>query len=411
MANFFESIKKVGIILPVISMFVMRPSHLGEAYNFLSSLLLIGSSFVLMVLSLKVTDLRRDWVTVPILMILFWFYLLWQGIVSSVLAESLYYSVLLSLIVGVAAMMLFSSRLRLYSFAHVLVVVLALLGYSSIFTLFLNIQFGPYGLVLGKLPIPTYSTGDLLFPFSLGYNIVPQPWGPTYRLSGFWREVGIAQAIFSWAIAVLLFSHGLRWRKFLILGAVSGALASQSTLAFINVALVFILYFLIEGRIKFFKKAIAIASVTPIAIYLFSFALTDPTIGLSAKLETASFSDRMVSINEALWAVSHNPFGYGMYGNDGIARANSGITLISSVAAIGIPGAILYVLIWVGAIFADKTPIRKAVCILPIFLTALTSQPLIDSFGIYIILMLPAVIVSKPEFLMLTLSERGSKSN
>ena len=380
------------ITLAVLSLFLMRPSHLGEAYNFAGSLIFLAAAFFTFLLQKQRPDNFRHALLVPMMMCLFWMYSVFLAGMIDVVELFLYYGALLAFIVDSGAVMLFASRQRLHKFTQIFVTIVGFLGLSSLVTLGLNLFVPPEQLVFGRLSIPTYNSGDLLLPFSLGYNKIMQPWGLTYRLSAFWREVGIAQAIFAWAMGVLLFSSDFPRRKILLIGAVGGAFATQLTLALMNVALVFSLFAFVSNKRSFGVKFVFGLLSLPIATLLFLYALNDESTGLLAKMGTVSYSDRIYAIENAFLALSENPWGYGLYSNNGVVRANSGINLLSSVAATGILGMLIYLSIWITAIFSDENAIKKSICLAPIFLTMLTSQPLIDGFGIYVILILPVVV-------------------
>ena len=386
LARFFVSIA-------ALSLFVMRPSHLGEAYNSIGIAIFFLSSMMAMVFSRNIADrVQKAWLPV-LAFVLFWVYVFFHAQILGVSSVFVFYTVLLSLFIGAACLIIFSSYELTKQFTTFFVTLVGCLGFSSLLTFLIGFILPMSELVYGKLSIPTYPTGDLLVPLSLGYNQISTPWGVVYRLGGFWREVGIAQAIFCWALVVVLSSKGLRFRKLLIMGCIGGAIATQSTLAYSNLALVLALYLLFISKVRFIHKFLLVLILSPVFLSLVWFSVTDESVGLAAKIDGVSFSDRMIAIQYALSFLSENPWGYGMYGNSGVIRTNAGINLIASSGALGVVGVLLYLISMAAAVYDRENMMPKLVAFLPIFLTSLTSQPLIDSLGVAVILMMPVCLM------------------
>lgn len=67
------------ITLAVLSLFLMRPSHLGEVYNFAGSLIFLAAAFFIFLLQKQRPDNFRHALLVPMMMCLFWMYSVFQA--------------------------------------------------------------------------------------------------------------------------------------------------------------------------------------------------------------------------------------------------------------------------------------------------------------------------------------------
>ena len=128
------------------------------------------------------------------------------------------------------------------------------------------------------------------------------------------------------------------------------------------------------------------------SLFLFYFAIFDENIGLASKLDGASSFDRLNSVLNSLSYLSDDPWGYGIYGDSGVSAKNSGINLIGAAAAIGVPGLFFVIFFWGCAIFFSDRKLLRFFALLPIMTTAITSQPLLDSFAVWIIFVAPTVL-------------------
>lgn len=386
----------VGIYTAVACVFLVRPSHLGEEFNLPGTLLLFGASLLFIIFSrgyLSVVAVKRV-ISVPVLLITFWFFMIFHGLYNEISFRGLYFSSISAILISFSIFAISLNEDIQQKFTVVLVFIIGILGLSSVISVALSVLIPLENMIIGKIEVSTYRSGDLFFPFSLAYDKSGMDYTSNIRFGAFWREVGIAQAIFSWATAVLLFSPTIRYRKTQLFGTIGGCILTQSTLASINLSIVFLAYAILSNSRNIWKKAFAICFATLFSGLLFISFFTTETIGVFDKILTTSFLDRWTSLSYGIYEFKKNPFGYGFYGNSEYLISNTSINLIASLAGLGIFGVILYINIWIYSVFFDKNPRKKLACIFPIFITALTSQPLIDSFGIYIILSLPAVLQS-----------------
>lgn len=383
------------ISLVVLSIFFMRPAHLGEAYNFFGALLFVLSSF-LASNSRSVHFAVRDTRLIPVYAMLFmWVYFFIDGMILGVTSPYIYYSIILALMVFTGSWMIVASKALAHATTKLFVRVVSVLGLSSLVTLILSL-FIPIGsLQIGHIVVPTYGTGELFFPLSMGYGQKFYPWGTTYRFSAFWREVGISQAIFCWAFIVVLGSNLFKARSFFLVGIVGGIFATQSTLAYFNLGVVFVSYILFLRKTGVLQKIVTAALSFPVGVGLAYISIFNEDIGLASKINGESFYDRYYAMENGIAYLREFPWGFGLYGN-GLGGSNSGINLIAQSAAIGIVGLFAIFIFWVSLIVFDKDPKWKFIALFPIFFTMLTSQPLLDSFGIYAIMLLPVRLIAKP---------------
>jgi hypothetical protein len=231
---------------------------------------------------------------------------------------------------------------------------------------------------LGRYDLESY--GDVYFPFTISYGYRDYFGVTVPRLGAGFRESGIAQAFFACSIISIPRLRSLKEFLLLVLLLIGG-LATQSTT---GVALVAIAFCVRIARLEAVGKVSRVGLVIAMSVIGFAAietAINDETVGFAAKEDTESYFDRRDQTQQGLEFFFKHPMGQGAYSPD----SPTGINLIASLGAIGIFGAILICLNGVFAIICSFDRVAKAFFILPIFLTALTSQPLLDAPLVYVL--------------------------
>lgn len=375
-----QSISAWGFVL---AMYLMRPSHMGEGYNLIGLLLLLGVSVF--------ATFSNDWKPStrtnikPFMLLILWIFLYFHSILNGVDSDFPLFSAISAIIVFLSAVFLLGSKSVERRISRNFIYALAFFGFSSIVTAVLTPVFGTSKLFLFVLRNKSYATtGDILFPFTMAYDYKIYAWGLFPRMSLGWREAGIAQAIYAWALAIVLFAPKFKGRIFLIIVLSAAIVMTQSTLAYSNLMLVLIGWYLPRAKWTPFNIFVTLPITLVISGFLIYFSIFDENIGFASKEHGDSYLDRYYAVQAGIDLFKENPLGVGVYARS--SDYNAGINLISSAGFIGIFGFILAVIAFLAPTYLSENRYYSAVCVLPIIVTALTSQPLLDSFGIWLLI-------------------------
>jgi hypothetical protein len=263
---------------------------------------------------------------------------------------------------------------------------LSFMGYSSLASFLLFLLFGRLeSLILLELDVGYFNTSQILFPFSILYHEMHSGDFSVLRFQSIFRESGIAQGFYLSAIVVSYFSNRSRP---LIWGLILGLLMTFSTTGIAIAVIILPLMLLLKNR---FKGNESLRSFKWISFFLFlplvayvtiEASFNIPYIGIESKQAThnAAISDRLPELSSiSLW-------GDGLYSI--YAQENSSINALKAIESIGVIGFVLYCFIFTGLCIlgTKKHGIKVFLSILPLFITSIFAQPLIDAPFIYILL-------------------------
>ena len=359
----------------------MRPTLLGSEYTVVSLLFTSISLFYYIVFVKDSLQTEKTHLYMFSFFAIMWLYILNTSVLNNAINVGFTLKAFISnvFIFGVFGYILSNKQINLLFF-KTLVYIMAILGFSEIISTMLIELVGVENLVLFKI-----SKYNVLFPFSLEYGVYTVPGVHVFhRFMEFFREAGLAQAFLSWA---LVYAYYYKFSKWIFIGIVFGIVLTLSTVAIINLFMVITLLYIVNGNISVIRRLLRsyLSAVFSVVIVFIAYYL--PGIGLKAKSEThgVSVSDRGDNMLQGLQNMFNNPLGTGMYGTE---ETHSGINLIAMSDEIGLP-ALLF------AIFIFFTPFlfRKVqnnsyylVSIIPILLTSLVAQPILDAPLVYIFL-------------------------
>jgi len=375
---------KVVTFFLIIATFMMRPTALGQK---LSSISLCISILTLIIYILLGNNSHRFFIknnnknATLFCSIIFWFYC---GIQSLIMNSSNIEFSLKAIIINLAILIVFyiilSCDIINYYFFKTLIIILALFSISYYITFIFSFIVGLDKIHIFNINIEGYPTSGLVyFPFTIEYNKTLVNGVTVIRALTFFREAGIAQMFYLWGI----FISGIYFNKKKIIKLILflGMISCFSTTGFI----IFIIVYLINIFLNINKyKLKSVIAMAVIVIFTFIFMNTN---GISIKDKALeSITDRTYAITQGINLLVENPlFGIGYYNGD--TGTNMGINFISSLYMIGLVGGILYLSIFIVTFI--KTTNKKVfiLSILPILITLLFTQPLIDSPLIYIMLL------------------------
>jgi hypothetical protein len=377
----------MGVLLFFFSTLI-RPSRLGEEYSLPGTLMIVGLSL------LYILYFRRSAISISRLMLaaVISFYLLYLTAYSMLAGNtngSPVKSLILISVTAFASAVLTSSALIRNAFLKSIIYASAALSFSSIVTMVLLIS----GISFEKLHIfdirISSSNGDfytqfgqVLFPFTICYDRIGV-WGVGIpRIAHWFREVGITQAFFAWAALAAFFSN-IQHRKTVTFLILLGTLLTLSAVAPFSVAFCLIVMFLASESGHPGKKLLfflVVAAVVGLGVYSLFLAVSDSYLGLGQKLASASFSDRQRGVLEGINFLLAHPFGAGFY------NGTSAINLVAALSELGIPGALGFVGLVGYGIWGFPRPWARTAMLMPILITMLVSEPLLDAGYFYLVL-------------------------
>ena len=190
---------------------------------------------------------------------------------------------------------------------------------------------------LGHLHISTYNSGEVFFPFSIAYGWVYSPtFGSFPRFAAGFREAGIAQAFFVWAI--LSAQHfDIRARKIVLAGLLLGLFETFSTMAFfvLGICLALQWFFTAQGSLARRVGVLVFGSVlVGVCAYI---AIFSEGFGVQSKQDGESMGDRTASMQKGFERLLENP----LFGARATERGNA-INLVGELGSTGLVGFLCF---------------------------------------------------------------------
>lgn len=370
-------IKWLQIFLMFIPLLLMRPSLLGEEFSSIVIPVLLLALFVKVILRNKESKVSfdRSHVIILLLFLLIWIYLLAVSVLNN--AYHLDYTI--------KAFILHASIITIFSFLlsekeinrlffKVIVYILSFFGISSLISILL-IEFSSADIIIAQ--VIDY---DVLLPFSVRYGVYTVPNIHVFqRFMAFFREPGIAQAFYAWAVVYCVY---FRFHKFILLGLIFGLLATLSTAGILSLSIVLFLLFLFKQNISLYARISRILISGFLVISMYAGLYYMPFIGIQAKSNTHSESLDDRSLNMFSASENWNFFGNGMYSS---VEKHSGINLISMLDEIGLLAFVLVVFLYFSPLVIKKQDnLFYFISFVPIALTSILAQPLLDAPLVYL---------------------------
>lgn len=366
-----------------LCMICCRPWRLGVDHSLLGSfgMLFIGIASIIGGIERAVL---KNGLVLAISIVIFWIFLaLHANLVGSSGLSAAFNAAILNSAAAFGCALFFSHSRRSEMFFRIILSFFLASAISTCITYAVQFFSGANwrSLVVAKIPVTDsifYSRfGDVLFPFSVQYNLSWFRGVELPRITYMLREVGISQAVIGWVCLAAIIAYRQRLPTWM-LALLAIALASTLSTMLVVTALLIAMYILYSAKMAKIVKNSLLAIAAIGAVYATVIWANDDTFGVAGKVGTASFLDRSRAIQASLENFSENPLGVGIYSALGTDTA---VTFIAQLQEIGILGALFASLImlfahyWRGQVGGSMIPY------LPIIVAALTSQPLIDVPG------------------------------
>jgi hypothetical protein len=372
---------RLKLIVLLAGAFALRPAVFGQRWTE-AGLILLLVAFALHLLEIRGRPQLTRQVTIVVLFgAALWLFLLGQAVLNQVehLGWAIKAVIAHLVVIPIAGLMLSHGPTnRRFFRGFILVMLVPVVSYWITCALSLLVPIDR--LFLFRID-QGYSgnAGDTYLPLTPVYGFVSSFRIP--RLLGWFRESGIFQAFLLWAyVSLPSFDLDRRWiRLLLLLGVVACLSTAGAVLLLLTVALVYLISARHRRSRRLAVTALLVVATTVVALYA-------PVVGLRAKSAAMprSITDRVESTRYGLDMLAHHPLGVGIYD---ASPPMAGINLIASIFFIGVIGFVLVLLTWFAPALAAPDPRRYLIAAMPLFLTSLLAQPLLDAPLMYIMLM------------------------
>lgn len=383
----------IASVILVANAFLLRPAAFGQN---LSSVALVVSVVFLFFHLFSAKNSRKNLYdldnirAMKKLIALVFFYLFYVLLLFVIFQKSNLDYLLKEIVLTVGVVISYSvflSRTDINEkFFNLMATLVSIIGWSGFFTILIS-QFVDVQLLrVGGVEIEGYESyagvdvGGIYFPFTMIYGNFTTGDFVFYRVSGFFREPGIYQAI---CCSLVLYEGLGRCSKMVLIGLILGCILSLSSIGVLLLPMTLALLYALKKRKVTFRIFFALLSI-PFGAFLI---MNLPGIGLADKLVThsTSISDRTEAMLNGVNSLWINPLGYGLFGN---ASQNSGINMIAALGSIGVVGFILQFFILSGYRFnLNYSSICRIGFCVPIVVTSVFSQPIYGAPMVYIFTM------------------------
>lgn len=394
-----QSLLLLGLL---VVCFMLRPTAGGQTLTPVALLLILAIATVdLISRHFVVNRPSAHAVSVAVLGIGLWVYLAVHSVASGGgRTDFVAKSIIAHIVVIAASFLVFTDASSNRKFFRYLSIWLMVPIVSYVVTASIAYFIGFDSLYMFSMTIEDYpGTGDVMFPLTPVYTYIEVPGVRLVRLSGFFRESGIAQAFFGWGFVAAPFL----WRRVLLVRSIfaAGMIFTISTAGIFLLAILIIAVSVLNigmGKGSRQRRAWKLLSLAIVAcsVGFGTYYINEnvPVVGLKDKEErSVSADDRYDANSGSLQTVADFPMGLGLYSS---TIPNSTINLIGSIREIGLPGLFLFLVLYLGPPLLLRHKLYALLCVVPVLLTAISSQPLLDAPFAYLLLFFaPASLVAR----------------
>jgi len=395
-------LKKSLLFLWVSVFLCLRPSIFAWRYNLVIFIFLtIVSAFVLYVHRKDLSRVEKNSFGLLLLIFGLVLYLFVQGMLLSSNPRTIFN--VSFLVIGISALSLYILRLDKIFIIKSIIYIHVILSVSSIITILLFVLsgFNSDSIMVSsasdflKNYISSEEVGsfqyDMMFPFSVRWSDTELLGITIPRLTGIYREPGMAQIFFLTAY-FLTYVIELKRAKLIRAILLIGGLLTFSTAGLLSlVGGYLVMWFYPRYKIRInLAKTLLILIILPVITIA---GLYTPNYGLLAKMESESGKERSKSYQRSLNLITERPwFGWGYYSKSFDRNAGADqdyvdtLGLVGVIYQIGIAGVVLYLLIWFYS-FRYFNDYRTYFILMPCFLTLLVSQPSYNDMLVWFLLM------------------------
>lgn len=368
-------ITNIFVLLFLLIVFLYKPTTIGAILTPIAMVL----TFLCIVFHKK-ASLRKSVFLMSIAAIMFYTYIFMLDAIKMNTIELNYYKAAISIITLIIGFDLSLSKIQKELFKKYFILLLCFFSLSCICSIFLcssgaNVE----SLEICRFHIEAYDYNlTILFPFTPYTGVIPFDFLTIPRLSALFRECGIAQLFYCWAIAEsdYYFNSNKLVVKFLLY---AGAICCLSTAGFVSLFLLVSLKFVY----KLFSEKISLLKILTIPIlfgavlglyWLVQFA---PIIGMENKNQTSSDA-RLGNIDVIFNTWTQSPSNF-IFGAEMDMIGSAGTAFYQRFYYIGLLGVILYALIIYFGYRYSKNHKRFILANVAGIVTALMAQPIWDA--------------------------------
>lgn len=391
---------KTLVFFWTLSLLCFRPSIFGEKHN--PVVFIVFLSITVLLIGIEKPSINKNSFSIFLLVGLMTCYFFTQGLIlgspTSVVLNSCFLIVFVSLLVAIVVPTNALSIIRAFVHIHVILAISSIITISHFLVSGLNpdnlIVVMDLGPLLGRTQEEykyAFEGHTLYFPYSVNWAAVGIGGYSIPRMLGVYREAGMAQIFFftAYFLSYLVSFNRIKLvRTLLLLGGIL-TFSTSGLLSFFIGYLV--LNYFPQWSIKFSaKKLLVIFIVIPVVLAVLIFT---PDIGILDKITSISGNQRTQSFLYSINLLAENPlFGAGYYkGFENMERLGEEyvqfLGIIGVAYQIGIVGLVLYFLPWLYAIryFHNK---KTVFVLMPCFVTLFFSQPSYNDMIVWFLLLI-----------------------
>lgn len=370
----FTPSQAAGVLMFAATMLV-RPSLFGEEFTYVGSVVVFAVGCMVLLLGKCEVRLLRLTVLSQGSAITLWTWLALHSYlagVSAVFPVTAFGTVTLCC---AGALLGFSNSECHDAFFASLRGYLALMGASYLVTAVLAQVVGLDTLYVGTVSVKHYAEATRMhLPFTFAYSYREVAGILLPRSGAGFREAGIAQAFYAFSILTMPRIDRLRDRVVFVLFIIGG-FGALSTIGMGIVGVSALARLANVGHASKIRVNWTTIVGALLAYWAIDFGMNDKGVGLSRKLDSMSYFDRERQTMDGLAYFWAHPFGAGMYST----ASPAGINLLSLLGNIGILGLVAVIGNIVASWLGSENRLQKFVAMLPLFVTGLFSQPLLDA--------------------------------
>jgi len=372
---------------------LLVPSIFGAAYNKeLFIALVLMTIFIVYHSKNHFVDISVNKIILFLILLANVLYFLIQGLILSTSISTVLNS---SLFIGALIPLLFvmSSPLIQQKFIDCFISIHFILALSAVISIFLLIFYNLDQLSYSEFRIKDYSSRSILFPFTVYWSKFNHLWIPLPRMSGIYKEPGLAQAFFLTAFWLsVVAKKNVLTRSILFLGA----LLTFSGAGMFNILISFAVFIGIGQRLFtiIIRRPIFFLVIFTVLAIVFSIGYPE----IKRKANSLSGKERFKSYTYSLETLKKNPiWGTGYYSSrkvDGTYGDVQELGLLGAAYQLGYFGLILYLGVWAFSIIIINKGAHLYVFV-PFLTTLLFFQP---NYNDPIIWLLLTLNIRKIEF-------------
>lgn len=390
---------KLLVVLMLLSTFLYKPTTIGINYTPIGMILSLLCCLLFISISKgRQVTLSKKNIALMAAITLYFSYACFQSVILlgwfDINLLKAYFSIICLVL---CSSILFQNKLIEYYFFKSFITILVLFVVSNIFTIVLAKIFTLDRVLLADIPMMDDGYRLILYyPFTAVYGRLTISGDVIMRLTALFREPGIAQAFYVWALVICGQYFSSKYIKILL---ILGVFMTLSTVGFLNLMVVISLVTIFTINFKRLRSYASLIISLSLLVGAFTFFSSVPGLSLESK-SSISYDARVGKLDEGIEEFYNAPI-FGLGASD-LYIEGTATSFLQQAYAVGTVGIILYISIFfVGLIYERRNWKVFFLSYLSIMITLLFSQPI----ELSPLVMLPLLVDFKNKYLKSKLTD------